>query len=123
MKEKEKVSAKKREAKIFFSLPFKNRTEDEVTTDVKKMYKAFIKRYRNEFFDECDEVKFVTNWDYTAPADSKNPRANQVGEAIKRMSDCDIVLFHPDWKFAKGCEVEHLMCEIYKMPYINMEDI
>ena len=107
--------------KIFFSMPFKGRTEDQITEETKKMYKRFLYQYRSSFFSKDSEDKFITNWDYTAAADCKNARANQIGEAIKRMSDCDIVLFHPDWRFAKGCEVEHLMCEIYGIPYINLE--
>lgn len=112
--------------KLFFSLPFKGQTDEYVEREIKKMYIKFLYSHREELYDSDTEelkyeFKFVSNWDYSAPADSKNSRANQIGEAIKRMSDCDLVLFHPNWKFAKGCEVEHLMCEIYKIPYVNLE--
>lgn len=32
------------------------------------------------------------------------------------MSGADLVVFAPDWHTARGCRIEHLVCELYGIP-------
>lgn len=45
-----------------------------------------------------------------------------LGDSIRLMDQADLVVFHKDWKKARGCRIEHDVCMAYKIPYVEMEE-
>ena len=43
-----------------------------------------------------------------------------LGKSIKAMSEADVVLFHPNWREARGCIIEHAICALYEIPYVEL---
>jgi hypothetical protein len=39
-----------------------------------------------------------------------------LGNDIKMLSKADAAFFYENWKDARGCRVEHLVCEEYNIP-------
>lgn len=92
--------------KIFLSLGFNGRTEEDVMSDIDNAKKWICSNYPEE------EFEFVHNYDYIG-----GNRIECLGEAIKKMSTCDHVYFINDWFFHKGCMVEKKVCELYKIEH------
>ena len=44
-----------------------------------------------------------------------------LGEAIKKLGECDAAIFHYKWKEARGCIVERTVAEQYGIEIIDME--
>jgi len=43
-----------------------------------------------------------------------------LGESIKLMEDADIAVFAPGWENARGCRIEHKICEEYNIYYMEI---
>lgn len=44
-----------------------------------------------------------------------------LGRSIQDLDKADFVIFAPGWHKAKGCLVEHLVCELYGIPYVEWD--
>ena len=91
--------------RIFLSLGFNKRPEKIVRDTINEAKKKLTSYCENE------DVEFVHNYDYIG-----NNSVECLGEAIKKMSTCDIVCFINDWDCYTGCTVEHDICEFYNIP-------
>lgn len=43
--------------------------------------------------------------------------ARILGMSIELMSDADLVIFAEGWQYARGCRIEHRVCQDYNIPY------
>lgn len=91
--------------RIFLSLGFSGRSEKDVMDEIDLAKKLIL-------FDCDEELEFVHNFDYVGVT-----RVECLGEAIKKMSTCDMVYFINNWEEHKGCIIEKQVCELYKIPY------
>jgi hypothetical protein len=115
--------------RVFMSLPFSNRSDDDVKRSLSAMRKWwFATQTVNNRFYRDDEVQFIDNFDFEpdipevpAKVITGFSRAYCLGEAIKKMAACDIVLFSNEWLQATGCRFEMDICRAYKIPYIIMK--
>lgn len=39
--------------------------------------------------------------------------------SLRRMADADLVVFGRGWKEARGCRIEHICAEDYKIPFLE----
>lgn len=92
--------------KVFLSLPMRGRTDEEIKADVKKMTSKL----------HADE-EAVDNF-ITAPEDAG--RLYCLGEAIKKLGDCDMIMLHPDWCKANGCIIEYYTARHYGIKIIQL---
>lgn len=97
--------------KVFLSLGFNGRTEEEVRNDINKAKELITSFYPNE------ELEFIHNYDYIG-----NNKIDCLGEAIKKISTCDIVYFIGDFSNYRGCLIEHKLCILYNMPYCFIDN-
>ena len=116
--------------RIFCSLPMKDKSEEDIEAAIRAMRRWFLatqttggREYRP------DEVKFIDNASFKpdvpevpAKVISGATRAYCLGEAIKKMSRCDLVLFSNEWLKATGCRFEMDICRAYHIPYIIMKN-
>lgn len=100
--------------RVFLSLPFAGRTEEEVSEEMREMVDQYFS-YNNI---APSDITFVTTYfcpkeiDEKAKA-SKHPNLVYLSYALDVLSQCDDVIFSKNWKDARGCQVEHLAYELY----------
>ena len=100
--------------KIFMSLPMRGYTDEEIYEEMQWMKEIFDRDIEGDYelidsvFEDVppDGVIRDSNW--------------YLGKSIAAMSEADIVLFHPNWREARGCLIEHMICALYEIPYIEL---
>ena len=97
--------------KVFISLPHHGRTEAEIQADLNRYFEE-VKTDKN-IVNESGEWELIdTIHNVNIP---KNPsRLWYLGEAIKKLSDADLVYFAGEWYTAKGCWVEFIAASLYE---------
>lgn len=94
--------------KVFISQPMNGRTNEEIV------------KQRNQIKDQLlewrEDLCFI---------DSLLPDCNQgpvycLGESIKLMEEADLVVFVTGWEDARGCRIEHKVCEEYYIDYMEI---
>lgn len=93
--------------KVFISLGMSGRLKDDVEKDLEKA-KANIHNWLG------DSVEIVDNWDCVPPEGFSTSYC--LGEAIKKLGDCDCCYFVDGWKNSRGCLMEHEYCTLYGRP-------
>lgn len=115
--------------RIFCSLPMKDKSEDDIESSIRAMRQWFFAtQTTNGRFYRPDEVNFIDNASFKPDVPevptkviSGATRAYCLGEAIKKMARCDLVLFSNEWLSATGCRFEMDICRAYRIPYIIMK--
>lgn len=95
--------------RVFLSLGFRGRTEEEIMSDIEKAKEIIISEF------PYDEFEFIHNYDYKS-----DNRVECLGEAIKKMSTCKIVAFISGWPRYRGCKAEYEICKSYNIPHIEV---
>lgn len=114
--------------KIFLSQPMSSIPDEEVIRDRKEM-----KRVLDEVFKD-KKIEYLSTFEFSISQKVKNLRIAGVlgyeeaynshliylSNALEYMSICDYIVFHPNYKNSRGCQVEHNVAEIYKIPKIYL---
>lgn len=66
-------------------------------------------------FFPYDEIIEVPKFDLTKVRGLHPVRI--LGMSIELMSDADLVVFAEGWQYARGCRIEHRICQDYGIPY------
>lgn len=91
---------------VFISVPMNGRPDDEVWADIDNAFQKIPKIFPNK------NILIIThNFGVAGPKDAG--RLYYLGSAIQTMDKCDAVYFCKGWENAKGCQVEHYICELY----------
>lgn len=102
--------------KIFLSLPMSGRTNADIETEISYMKTVFLLKYS----DDKEEIQFIDNHNCIVPAEeiTKSTCSSllYLGEAIKKMADCDIFVLSANYKIAKGCLIEAEVADLYGIP-------
>ena len=117
---------------VFISLPLSGRKEEDILEDIRKAKKAYL-TINNE--DICD-IAFINNHErgktaveyerFLASEEGCNwvePMRMSVwylGIAMQNLADCDAAIFYGDWKNARGCRIERMVCQEYDIPVIEL---
>ena len=99
--------------KVFLSQPMMGKTNDEII------------EVRNRIFSALPDILGDAVREIPSFLPKMNKNRNDVfmlGKSIELMSDAVIVVFAPDYDKARGCNVEHLVCEMYKIKYVCLYD-
>ena len=91
----------------------KGRTEKEIL-DQRKQIEEYIKSEVNY------EVKILDSYVESAP-DECNP-VFFLGLSLQFLSQADLAVFLEGWEDARGCRIEHQVCEEYNIPNIELID-
>ena len=100
--------------KLFVSLPMRGHEDDEVRA-VMLDIKQFIENEYNKTFDLIDTLIVEE------PPDDVINNNYYLGRSIQKLSTADICVFHPDWKSSPGCIIEHMVCAMYDIPYLELK--
>jgi hypothetical protein len=105
--------------KVFISVGMSGRNTVDVVRDINRAINHLCNDIMNEDFDPIfDRDMIVTNFDCVPPAGS-NQRLWCLGEAIKKLGECDICYFVKGWQKHKGCVIEHNICELYGIKIVE----
>lgn len=98
--------------KIFISQPMAGKTKEEILEEQRKAYLFMSENY--------DEDIFIIN-SYFDGFKVMNP-CYCLGTAIKKLAQCDVVVFCRGWENARGCRIEHACAEAYGYKMIFMDN-
>ena len=93
--------------KVFLSVPIDGLTKDMIMDEI---------RYLRNICDEY-RVKYVDNF-ITKPPGSE--RLYCLGEAIKKLGECDAILIAHDWRLDRECHIELGTALIYRIPKFDL---
>ena len=80
----------------------------EILKIVNENSKAFIFSLIDTFSkEEAPEINVPNLW--------------YLGDSIRLLGTADLVIFDKDWRKARGCRVEHAICELYGIPYMYVD--
>lgn len=95
--------------KVFISVGMRGRDDEAIQAD--------IDTARKDILALMPDAEIVDNF-VEAPKDNTN-RLYCLGEAIKKIGECDIVYFCPGTFNFSGCIIERMVCDKYKIPTID----
>ena len=100
--------------KVFISQPiagYGNNVIEEVRKNICRLFSI-----KNE--------DLIDNFNKTIPSgiSIKNDRVWCLGDSIRLMAMADLVIFAPGWEDARGCCIEHKLCEEYGIPFTEVKD-
>lgn len=101
---------------VFISLGMTGRQTDDVLNDIDRAIEYIAKNILNPD-DELKECIF-TNFNCITPI-GESRRLYCLGEAIKRLGECDVCYFVRGWEKYKGCRVEREVCKAYGIEIID----
>ena len=97
--------------RIFISQPMGGRSDEEVLNE----RRTVIDLVRHVTGRGNSNVSFIDSW-----LDCDEGPIWCLGESIKLMQQADLVIFVPGWSSARGCQIEHEVCEKYNIPYMEI---
>jgi hypothetical protein len=101
--------------KLFVSLPMRGRTEEEVREEMAELNDICNNEYQTEF-------ELIESFEYgNPPSDIPNESVWYLGKSIVGLSEADLVIFSADWRNAHGCIIEHMICALYNIPYVELQ--
>lgn len=92
--------------KVFLSLPMSGHTDEWIRDQIELMKHAL----------KDDEIA-VDNY-IEKPEGSE--RLYCLGEAIKKLGECDAIMLHPRWIDANGCVIEYYVARQYGLEIIDL---
>lgn len=103
--------------KVFVSLPMNDRTTDEIREDMNDI----LNMIKPGFADLGVDIELIDSILSDTPGpDISNEGAWYLGRSILALSEADIAVFHPGWREARGCIIEHMVCAMYNIPYFDV---
>lgn len=96
--------------KVFISVGMRGRKEVDVRLDIDRANHSM-----HEMFG-CD-VETLDNWSCVGPDNAG--RLWYLGEAVKKLGDCDACYFVKGWLKHKGCRAEYEICKLYGIEIIE----
>lgn len=103
--------------KVFVSLPMRDRSVDEIREDMNDI----LDMIRPGYAEIGEDVELInTVWTDTPGPDILEESVWYLGRSIQALSEADIAIFHPGWREARGCIIEHMICAMYNIPYFDI---
>lgn len=96
--------------KLFISQPINGKTDEEILVERNRLI-ALAENRLGEKVDVLDS--FVQNADY-----QKNP-VQYLAHAISVLAEANVAIFAKGWEKARGCRIEHDICEKYFILHID----
>lgn len=107
--------------RVFVSVPMSGRTPTEVEADIEEAKNAFLNFFALN--DGEEHFEFVNTFvQENAPDKVMYEPLWYLGNSIKILSTCDIILFARGWYRARGCNVEDHISDSYGIPSIRIDE-
>lgn len=97
--------------KVFISQPMSGKTNEEIIARRKEIIEMIENKYLNE------NISFVYSIIEDEPSnDTPYKPVWYLGDSIKKLATATLAYFDKGWQKARGCCIEHDVCELYKIP-------
>ena len=114
---------------VFVSVPMSGKDEALIKRSVQIAKRAYLrhaglKAKDVEFYDNFSGVKDLERENNVSIEEADailHKSVCYLGLAIQAISACDVAVFGTGWKEAKGCCIEHTVCELYGVPIDDLE--
>lgn len=115
---------------IFVSIPMRGRSDSDVQQDIEKIRGHVLEALANATTDflnywvENDSVEEIAvkitdnlycSVDESLAYDESHVPVLYLGEAIKKMAQCNVLLLANGWAHARGCICEHTIAAMYNL--------
>lgn len=97
--------------RLFVSLPMNGFSEYEIREQMNAIHKKV------EYFDGPHELINTINTEEPPFDDPDRIGVWYLGNSIQLLSEADLVVFATAWHYARGCRIEHRVCEEYNIPF------
>lgn len=98
--------------KVFISQPMNGKTNKEIEAERNQ-----IKEKLDDYYGEGN-YEIIDSFFKDAPHDAKPLWF--LGKSFELLSTADVCVFTKGWENARGCKMEHLACENYKITIWEM---
>lgn len=98
----------KKTVTIFISQRMNGKKDAEIGA-----YRQRVMDVLSKKFDGCVSFSILLEPLFDSPV-------YMLGESLKQLDNCKLAAFPEDWNEARGCAIEHLVCEKYGIPTILM---
>ena len=99
---------------VFISQPMRNRSDEEIRAERRKIMEYVQKFYPDE---KVEEIKSFFDMDIQ----SKNTPLKMLGMSLELLAEADVAVFADGWSIARGCRIEHEASELYGIQIIDLE--
>lgn len=99
--------------KLFISQPMRGKSEEYIKHEREAMIAKATEEAKKKY-GENTKVEIIDSY-------FENYDGNAVGflsKSIGKLSEADLAAFAPDWGSARGCKIEHTICEEYEIEII-----
>lgn len=112
--------------KLFISQPFTGCDDAEIRAQRKELHELFA-----QFGGVSkDDIILLDQYDPKDPYDDERNFENEMNRDAYRfcrsigiLASADAVLFYGNWKESRGCKLEREICERYKIPIYEQEEL
>lgn len=102
--------------RIFISVGMTGRNGVDVLNDLYRAEKKIELLFKVHNLDFGD-IELVDNFYCEKPENAE--RLYCLGEAIKKLGDCDACYFVKGWRKYRGCRIERKICKLYNIRIID----
>ena len=95
--------------KVFISQPMQGKTDAEISQERQRII--------DEIHTKYNEAVAIDSFFAGTPGNN-NP-VWWLSKSIEHLSEADAVYFAPGWETARGCKIEHTICEEYGIKFIH----
>lgn len=106
--------------RVFISQPMTGHTLEEVKSEREAVI-AIMQQLDKGLRTFGHTVEVVDSFDEEAFKEHRNP-LKCLGDCIKIMSTCNVVVFVPGWEKSRGCRVEHQCAVEYNISTVMLKD-
>lgn len=97
--------------KVFISQPMKDKTNEEIIAEREE-----AKKYLDENYDDYEIIdSFIEDLPHNAKP------VFFLAMSIQYLSQADLAIFCKGWEDARGCKIEHQVCESYGIDIKEMD--
>ena len=103
---------------VFISLPMSGLDDEAIMDNIRSAKEEYLTRMNSDIRNTA----FIHNFHRyeTDPEYYNTPALKYLGRAIDNIGQADEVFFYGNWKEARGCQIEHKVCELYGIPIVEV---
>lgn len=96
--------------KIFISQPMQGLPQEEIDS-----LREEILSWADSAYDDFTPIPIFSEFQLSG----KSP-VEGLSLSLHMLSDADLVIFAPEWNKHRGCVIEHAVCTMYEIPYVEL---
>lgn len=110
--------------KVFISIPQRGRPDSEVHAERTAIFQRIRKVYEEpeqDFVELLDQ--FYKGHEEDIPVEGDRLGVFYLGISLQWLMLADYAFFADGWEEARGCKIEHAVCEAYNIPILDLAEL